>query len=192
MMQWLRGETQVDEKKQESAPPEFNCEANVTISRGFKLPLCKLTVSGTIDSSTTDTTTKIIQRAIVFVIDRSGSMSGSRINNVKQALQPFIEEICSDQNTIIKIVLFDNNTETLDIPRNANSAKSLIEKRVNAQGGTDFHHASQGLVTEAGKILNQYPSYQVRNFFFTLFYTKYILVEFIQNLLNNILYILFI
>ena len=80
---------------------------------------------------------------------------------VKNALKPFIEEICIDNNTIIKLVLFNSSVETVNIPRDKINAVTTIEKRVYASGGTDFHAASKGLVQEATTILNQYPTYQV-------------------------------
>ena len=87
---------------------------------------------------------------------------------VRDALKPFIQEICDDPNTIIKLVLFDHDVETVIIPKDPKEAGSVIEARVYASGGTDFHSASKGLVTEARAILSAHPTYQVllqRNFF---------------------------
>ena len=64
--------------------------------------------------------------------------SGGRINMVKSALRPFVEETVEDENTIIKLVLFNSSVECVDIPRNRTSAGSTVEKRVSASGGTDF------------------------------------------------------
>ena len=118
----------------------MNVTANVPVCRGYKLPLAKLTVSGTINESTNDlnASNKVVQRAIIFVIDRSYSMYGERITMVKAALTPFIEEIVTDENTIIKMVLFNSSVEIVDIPKDRNGARSTIEKRVYASGGTDF------------------------------------------------------
>ena len=89
------------------------------------------------------------------------SKDGQRITMVRNALIPFIEQICNDPNTIIKLVLFNRNVETVDIPKDKAKIRSVIESKVYAAGGTDFHSASQGLVREANNILTQYPTYQV-------------------------------
>ena len=57
---------------------------------------------------------------------------------VKAALSPFIEEIVTDENTIIKMVLFNKSVEIIDIPKDRYGAQSTIEKKVYASGGTDF------------------------------------------------------
>ena len=80
---------------------------------------------------------------------------------VRQALRPFVEEICDDQNTIIKLVLFHHDVETVPIPRDGFRAGNTIDKKVVASGGTDFHSASKGLVEAATNLLRQHPTYQV-------------------------------
>lgn len=125
--------------KEEQSKINLNATANVRVSRGaYELPLAKLTVSGTINESEDSNANKVVQRAIIFVIDRSGSMGGERIQMVKQALRPFVEEIVTDENTIIKLVLFDHQIEVVDLPKDRDGAGSVIDKRVYASGGTDF------------------------------------------------------
>ena len=154
-----------NERKEEKyeAADVLNIEAKVTITRAYKLPLAKLTVSGTINQSDemSNNANKIAQRAIVFVIDRSYSMHGERMTMVKNALKSFIPEMCNDENTIIKLILFNSSSNTVEIPRSRQTAIDTIEKRVYASGGTNFHAASQQLVKEAGLVLKQYPSYEV-------------------------------
>ena len=59
----------------DNEPEVFDVKANMTLSTALKLPMVKLTVSGKLrNSSVADGPEKAIQRAIVFVIDRSGSM----------------------------------------------------------------------------------------------------------------------
>ena len=122
---------QEDEKRKcDDDNMNLNATASVRVSRGYNLPLAKLTVSGTINDSINDSNAnKIVQRAVIFVVDRSYSMSGERIKMVKNALKPFIEEICCDDNTIIKLVLFDSKVQTVDIPKDRISAGSTIEKK---------------------------------------------------------------
>ena len=80
---------------------------------------------------------------------------------VREVLKPFVEEICEDENTMIKVVLFDHHIEQIDIPTNRQAAGNLIQQRVRAQGGTDFHAASKGLVTAATQMLEAHPTFQV-------------------------------
>ena len=82
---------------------------------------------------------------------------------VREVLKPFVEEICEDENTMIKVVLFDSYTEQIEIPNNRQRAGNLIEQRVRAQGGTNFHKASQGLVNAAIQMLEAHPTFQVGN-----------------------------
>eukprot|EP01084_Bolivina_argentea_P251173 421158_1 len=151
-----------DDEKKEETTLNLNVNASITITRGYKLPLAKLKIDGTInDDQKVDNANTIVQRAIVFVIDRSYSMYGDRITMIKNALKPFIQEICCDKNTIIKLVLFSKTVETVNIPRDATAALSTIDKYVYASGGTDFHAASQGLVEVSMNILKEYPTYQL-------------------------------
>ena len=66
----------VDEKKEENENEndvDITCKASVTITKTYKLPLAKLSVSGSINESC-DKLEQVVQRAIIFVIDRSYSM----------------------------------------------------------------------------------------------------------------------
>eukprot|EP01083_Nonionella_stella_P013772 38730_1 len=140
----------------------FNVRANVTVTRAYQLPMAKLTVSGTLDESVMDSKENtVIRRAIIFVIDRSYSMVGERIAMVKNALTPFIQDMCNDENTIIKLVLFNNTVQTIQVPSLKSAIHGTIEKQVYASSGTNFYEASKGLVNEASSILKQYPTYQL-------------------------------
>jgi len=155
---------QDDEKKQEeNADAQFAVTARLTINKEYNLPLAKLSVSGAIhETDTVDDRPRIAQRSILFVIDTSASMSWhSRMKMVVEALRPFVEEICEDQNTAIKVVLFSRHTQSFDIPRHRIAAGKLIEQKLRPQGGTDFHEASKGLVTAASEMLQQHPTFQL-------------------------------
>lgn len=174
----------MEEKKEENEiDSDITVKATMTITKGYKLPLAKLTVSGSINNESEDNANRIVQRAIIFVIDRSGSMvfssykyilgktlkpflyqkGGSRMNMVKDTLQTFIAQICDDPNTIIRLVLFNGNVEIVNIPKDKTKAESLINSKVYASGGTDFHSAAIGLVQEAKSILTHHPNHQVLN-----------------------------
>merc|ERR1719295_990122 len=129
---------QDDEKKQEeNADAQFAVTARLTINKEYNLPLAKLSVSGAIhETDTVDDRPRIAQRSILFVIDTSASMSWhSRMKMVVEALRPFVEEICEDQNTAIKVVLFSRHTQSFDIPRHRIAAGKLIEQKLRPQGG---------------------------------------------------------
>eukprot|EP01084_Bolivina_argentea_P251175 421162_1 len=137
-------------------------EAKVTITRAYKLPLAKLRVAGTLNESTLGSNSnRIVQRAIIFVIDRSYSMSGERLSMVKNALIPFIQTMSDDKHTIIKLVLFNSTVEIVEIPKSKPLISNTIESKIYASGGTNFHDASKGLVNEAIQILKQYSGYQL-------------------------------
>ena len=68
---------QGDEKKQEEVDTDFDVKAKVIINKHYKkynLPLTKLMVSGRIKESDQNEANKVVQRAVLFLIDRSGSM----------------------------------------------------------------------------------------------------------------------
>ena len=64
-------ENKSDEKQMET---DLSAKATLTITnaKAYKLPLAKLTVSGSVGEE--DDEHKVVQRAIIFVIDRSYSM----------------------------------------------------------------------------------------------------------------------
>jgi len=80
---------------------------------------------------------------------------------VLQALKPFVEEICEDRHTAIKVVVFNRNAERFDLPRNRAEAGRLLEQRLRPQGGTDFNEAAKGLVAAASEMLQQHPTFQL-------------------------------
>ena len=88
-------------------------------------------------------------------------MSGSRLNNVKAALIPFISEICEDANTIIKLILFCHETDLLEIPKDKSACQAFLENNIKSRGGTDFYIASKALVDCAQTILDENPTHQV-------------------------------
>jgi len=157
---------QDDEKKQGDEEMNVDVRARLTINRGYKLPLSKLSVTGRIqEENEEDSSSRIVQRSVIFVVDRSGSMgwtsAGRPIGLVKEAMKPFIQELCEDKNTMIKVVLFDHETEIMEIPRDRESAGRLIEQKVRDRGGTDFHAASKALVQCATEMLEAHPTFQL-------------------------------
>lgn len=100
-------------------------------------------------------------------------MYGERLNSIKIALKLFVENIINNKNIITEIILFNDKTESFSLPNNKDDAIELIDKKVYASGGTDFHNASIELVISAKNILKNYKDFQV---------------NYINNLFKKILY----
>ena len=142
--------------------------ADLVIPRGFDVSHAKLTLCGNINHLRVHGTNSAmnnapVNRALIFVIDCSGSMNGSRIGNVRDAVIPFVTQMCESDNTMIKLVKFTHEAKIFDIAKNCDQAQTLLEKELTASGGTDFHVASNKLVSCANDILQQFPTYQVKS-----------------------------
>eukprot|EP01084_Bolivina_argentea_P133555 235689_1 len=98
------------------------------------------------------------KRAIIFVVDVSTSMRGDRINGVRDGIIPFIENICIDNNILIKLITFNSKAGSFDIPKNQTAAKNVTEDALNLAGGTDFKKASETLVKICTQILITNPN----------------------------------
>jgi len=73
---------------------------------------------------------------IVLIIDRSGSMSGSKFKKAKEAAKIFIDKVSSDPNNKIAITTIDANSTLLSpFTNNFSSLKSKIDS-LNISGGT--------------------------------------------------------
>eukprot|EP01084_Bolivina_argentea_P054254 99517_1 len=88
-------------------------------------------------------------------------MGGSRINTVREAVIPFIEEFCENENIMIKLILFESNAVSHDIPNDRTAAKVKLTSIINAGGGTDFAQASTKLVEVSDEILTKYNKYEL-------------------------------
>lgn len=73
---------------------------------------------------------------IVLIIDRSGSMSGSKLKKAKEAAKIFIDKVSSDPNNKIAITTIDANSTLLSpFTNNFSSLKSKIDG-ISISGGT--------------------------------------------------------
>jgi Ca-activated chloride channel family protein len=87
-----------------------------------------------------------------FVVDRSGSMSGSKIEHTKQALSLCVNHL--DEQDIQSLVIFDHEVEVLIPPQvlsNKDIAKQAIN-RIQARGSTNL---SGGLI-KGSKLVNKH------------------------------------
>lgn len=87
---------------------------------------------------------EIESRQYVFVLDKSGSMSGTKIVQAKAAFNSMIELL--QPNDLFNVVAFDTNILTLWVEPQSASAASIEDAQnwvsnTNAGGGTNFHGA---------------------------------------------------
>ena len=94
------------EKKQEGTDVQYDLKAQVTINKGYTLPAAKLCVSGTINQDEEKELDKIVQRSVLFLIDRSGSMvpTMSSIPNYSPSLFAVFYLLCAIDKLLICIL----------------------------------------------------------------------------------------
>ncbi len=91
-----------------------------------------------------DTEEEIIAKDIVFVIDTSGSMSGKKIEQAKNALEFCINNLNDDDR--FNIITFESNVEmfsdklVLADPGEISSALNFVDK-IESRGGTNINEA---------------------------------------------------
>jgi Ca-activated chloride channel family protein len=93
-----------------------------------------------------------------LVLDRSGSMDGEKMDNLKEAVGYVVDHL--NDNDLVSVIIFDDQVETL-IPnqpaRNREEIKSRIDK-VSARGGTQI---SDGLKAGIGELRKGYSKDRV-------------------------------
>ena len=114
----------------------LNKEANKIADNQWQITL---TISGVPKTETTD---------IVLVIDRSGSMSGSKLSAAKEAARNFVNRLLPDGNTTTRIALvsFAGNVTTHN---SSNPFRTALEKQ-NLLNDINSLSASGGTFTQAG------------------------------------------
>ena len=73
---------------------------------------------------------------LCFVLDRSGSMAGEKIENLRKAVQLVIDQL--DPTDIVSIVIFDDQADVL-VPATPATDKNALKAKVNSitdRGGT--------------------------------------------------------
>lgn len=100
-----------------------------------------------------------LSKNVVFVIDISGSMSGTKIMQTRQAMHAILGQLRSDDS--FNIVLFNGGIyqwkaeASLASPSNISEAKSFVDSRVQAKGSTNINDAllrAISLLTLTGKV----------------------------------------
>ncbi|XP_070793134.1 inter-alpha-trypsin inhibitor heavy chain H3-like [Pituophis catenifer annectens] len=90
---------------------------------------------------------KGLPKNVAFVIDISGSMSGQKIRQAKEALTKIVEDLKEEDH--FNIILFESSVSTWKddliqaTPENVNQSKEFIHQ-ISARGGTNFN---DGLLT---------------------------------------------
>jgi len=75
---------------------------------------------------------------LCFVLDRSGSMAGEKIENLRKAVQLVIDQL--DPTDIVSIVIFDDRADVL-VPATPATDKNALKSKVNSitdRGGTEM------------------------------------------------------
>jgi Ca-activated chloride channel family protein len=75
---------------------------------------------------------------LCFVLDRSGSMAGEKIENLRKAVQLVIDQL--DPTDIVSIVIFDDQADVL-VPAAPATDKNALKAKVNSitdRGGTEM------------------------------------------------------
>ncbi|KAG8128264.1 hypothetical protein E2320_015128 [Naja naja] len=107
---------------------------------------------------------KILERLpknVAFVIDVSGSMSGQKIRQAKEALTKIVEDLKEEDH--FNIILFQSSVSTWKdnliqaTPENVNQSKEFIQQ-INAGGGTNYN---DGLLTGIEMLNKAYESQSV-------------------------------
>ncbi|MGQ9518935.1 MAG: vWA domain-containing protein [Candidatus Fervidibacter sp.] len=75
---------------------------------------------------------------LCFVLDRSGSMGGEKIENLRNAVKLVIDQL--DQNDVVSIVIFDDRGDVL-VPATPVTDKNYLKRQVDSitdRGGTEM------------------------------------------------------
>eukprot|EP01084_Bolivina_argentea_P287865 494005_1 len=117
----------MNENKNDEPAEMEDAEANLLIPDGDNYPMARLNICGKLENNNLSQT-ESSKRAIIFVVDKSGSMSGSRIESVQAALLQFVEQVCEDINLLLHLILFRGNATHYEIPNDKIKATSLIKQ----------------------------------------------------------------
>ena len=96
---------------------------------------------------------------VVLVLDRSGSMAGTKMTNMQAAANAFVTSLLSDENTNVAIVSFAESATTNSKFTDNATQKAGAINGLRASGGTNIQagiHAAQELIDTAPAGANKY------------------------------------
>ena len=115
-------------------------EINISVIKGEKLFNENTPIVINVSSPQPKSDEKKCNADLICVIDISGSMSGEKINLVRESLKILVEMM--DKNDRLALVLFDNNASILyDLEYMSEKAKKEVTKKIgtiDANGGTNI------------------------------------------------------
>lgn len=90
---------------------------------------------------------------LCFVLDRSGSMAGEKIENLRRAVKLVIDQL--DPTDIVSVVIFDDRADVL-VPATPASDKNYLKRQIDTitdRGGTEMSKGMQLGIQELQKHL---------------------------------------
>lgn len=99
------------------------------------------------EAQTKTLTARPADAALIFVIDRSGSMSGAKIANAKQAINATVAWI--PRGTVVAVIAFDNQSRVVVPPTRAGKRAAIKAQlsKLSAGGGTNIYPALRAALT---------------------------------------------
>lgn len=88
-----------------------------------------------------------LRKNILFIIDISGSMSGDKIRQAKEAMLKILDDLRNRASDTFNILIFDDKVETWHasptstLGSEIDKAKGFVQERLNSRGGTDIYKA---------------------------------------------------
>jgi len=90
---------------------------------------------------------------IIFIVDRSGSMSGSKLNQAKNALQLFLRSL--PQNSLFNIVSFGSHFNTL-FPKSTKLTEETLSQATHYVAKMEANMAGTNILDPIKSVLNQF------------------------------------
>lgn len=126
--------------------PKFVATLHPIKDQSYKTVVAKLNIAST---------ENIFKSLIIPIIDISGSMSGSPIEQAKYSLSRIVDLSYQNQNNITNIVTYNDNFKIIEInTQSPESHYNNIVKNLQSGGGTSFASAFKGICQVITKFKN--------------------------------------
>lgn len=147
--------TEVEDEKEASS-----LEATVTATVAAGMDYSRVRVTGTYDGDGKAAGVDVGRKAIMLVVDASGSMSGSRMRAVRAAVEPFLRATLETPGTEVHVVKFTHRSEILGRATSQHEIRSIMRK-LEPSGGTSFQEAARQMAVLGDQIIAQSPETQI-------------------------------